>query len=261
MAVSLNHGRKTALEKDAAAPRAVTGTPEAFETCVIREDMKITHASSFTNTQLTAELSRLAHREPEATVAFIVHLAEFDLRRLHQGAGFTSLFAYCVRVLHFSEDAACSRIAAARIARRYPVVLDMLTDGRLSPTTARLLKRHLTRENHQELLAAASGKKEARSGRAARPALSTTGRALVRARAAGLFDGDVRTERFLDAAGAPHRQYAVRVACPPLARGDAAPAARWPASATRSDSPPAEKVWKSCASPRTCSATRSPAET
>lgn len=120
--------------------------------------MKITHASSLTNTQLVAEVSRLAGGEREATVALLVHLAEFDARRLHEGAGFQSLFDYCMRVLHFSEDAATNRIAAARVARRYPVVLDMLIDGRLSPTTTRLLKRYLTPENHQELLAAASGK-------------------------------------------------------------------------------------------------------
>jgi hypothetical protein len=77
--------------------------------------MKITHASSLTNPQLTAELSRLAHAERQATVALIVHLAEFDARRL-------------------------------------------LADGRLSPTTARLLKRYLTKANHEELLGAACGK-------------------------------------------------------------------------------------------------------
>src|SRR6266446_444310 len=120
--------------------------------------MKITHAASLTNPQLTAELGRLAHAERQATVALIVHLAEFDARRLHLGAGFPSLYDYCMRVLHFTEDIACNRIAAARIARRHPVVLEMLGDGRLSPTTARLLKRYLTRANHEELRAAACWK-------------------------------------------------------------------------------------------------------
>jgi hypothetical protein len=82
------------------------GHGEAFKKCVIRGDMKITHASSLTNSQLVAEVSRLAGGEREATVALLVHLAEFDARRLHEGAGFQSLFDYCMRVLHFSEDAA-----------------------------------------------------------------------------------------------------------------------------------------------------------
>jgi hypothetical protein len=61
-------------------------------------------------------------------------------------------------VLHLSEDAVYNRIKAARAARDYPVIIDSLESGALSPTTVRLLAPRLTQENHQELLAAASGK-------------------------------------------------------------------------------------------------------
>jgi hypothetical protein len=63
-----------------------------------------------------------------------------------------------VEELHLSEDAACNRIEAARAARAFPAVLDMLATGTLSPTTARMLRPHLTSENHSEMLAVASGK-------------------------------------------------------------------------------------------------------
>ena len=120
--------------------------------------MLITHASHLDDPELTAELSRLAHCEREATAALIVHLAEFDTRRLFEGAGYSSLFKYCMAVLRLSEDAVYNRIKAARAARRYPVIVDRLESGALSPTTVRLLAPRLTPENHQELLAAASGK-------------------------------------------------------------------------------------------------------
>jgi hypothetical protein len=116
------------------------------------------NASSLTDDALTVEIGRLAGREREATAVLIVHLAEFDARRLYEGAGYSSMFSYCRRVLRLSEDAACNRIKAARMVRRYPTIVDMLIDGALSPTTVRLLARYLTRENHEELLAAASGK-------------------------------------------------------------------------------------------------------
>jgi hypothetical protein len=120
--------------------------------------MTITHASSLTDSQLLTEIPRLARGEREATVALIAHLAEFDARRLFEGEGFSSTFKYCLEVLRLSEDAAFNRIEAARAARRYPGVLDMLTAGTLSPTTARMLARHLTEDNHEELLATAAGK-------------------------------------------------------------------------------------------------------
>src|ERR1051325_5684678 len=109
--------------------------------------MKITDAHSLDDSLLTARLRALAGAEREATVALIVHLAEFDERQLYRGAGFPSLFQYCVEVLRLSEDAAANRIAAARMARRFPGIVDRLIAGSISPTTARLIAKHATSEN------------------------------------------------------------------------------------------------------------------
>ena len=116
------------------------------------------HPTLLADDALTAELGLLAGREREATAAFIVHLAEFDARRLYEGAGYQSMFSYCRAVLRLSEDAAYNRIKAARAARLFPAIVAMLADGQLSPTTVRLLAPHLTVENHEALLAAAAGK-------------------------------------------------------------------------------------------------------
>ncbi|PYQ51724.1 MAG: hypothetical protein DMF78_12770 [Acidobacteria bacterium] len=123
--------------------------------CVMKTMSATTH---LTDAELVHVLGRLAHGERQATVTLIAHLAEFDARRLYAAAGFGSTFKYCVKVLRLSEDAAVNRIEAARAARRFPAVLDMLVSGALSPTTARMLARHLTAENHDAVLAAASGK-------------------------------------------------------------------------------------------------------
>src|SRR5438477_10046121 len=100
--------------------------------------MKITDAFHLSDRELTMALNGLAQGEREATVALIVHLAEFDARRLYEPAGFSSLFKYCRAVLCLSEDAVYNRIEAARAARRYPVIVEMLMAGSLSPTTARM---------------------------------------------------------------------------------------------------------------------------
>ena len=120
--------------------------------------MMMTNASRLDNAELTAELSRLARCEREATAALIVHLAEFDARRLHEGEGYSSLFRYCMAVLHLSEDAVYNRINAMRAARRYPAIIEGLESGAFSLTTVKLLAPHLTAENHAGLLAAACGK-------------------------------------------------------------------------------------------------------
>ena len=132
--------------------------PGASEMTMVENSMKITHASTLNDAALVSALTRLARTEREATVALIVHLAEFDSRRLYAGLGFQSTWAYCMEILRLSEDATCNRIETARMARKYPVVLDMLETGTLSPTTARLLAKRLTDENVEVLLAEASGK-------------------------------------------------------------------------------------------------------
>jgi hypothetical protein len=125
---------------------------------MVENSMKITHPSTLNDAALVSILTRLARTEREATVTLIVHLAEFDSRRLYAGLGFQSTWAYCREVLRLSEDATCNRIETARMARKYPAVLDMLETGTLSPTTARLLAKRLTDENHEVLLAEVSGK-------------------------------------------------------------------------------------------------------
>ena len=108
---------------------------------------------------LLAAVNRLARCERNATADLIAHLAELDARRLYLGAGFASLFVYCIVVLRLSEHEAYNRIEAARAARRFPVILDLLRDGSVNLTTIRLLAPRLGAENHQELLAAASGRR------------------------------------------------------------------------------------------------------
>jgi hypothetical protein len=75
---------------------------------------------------LLVEVKRLAEHERQATVHLIAYLAELDARRLYLGEGCSSLFSYCRQILRLSEHAAYGRIEAARAARRFPVILELL---------------------------------------------------------------------------------------------------------------------------------------
>jgi len=108
-----------------------------------------THLS---NQELLAEVQLLAQRERHATAQLIASLIELDVRRLYLGAGYSSLFTYCTQVLRLSEHAAYGRIEAARAARRFPVILNLLDDGAITLTTVGLLSPHLTPDNHVAVL-------------------------------------------------------------------------------------------------------------
>ena len=102
--------------------------------------------------ELLAEVARLAASERAATVRLIAALAEVDSRRLYLGQGCSSLFVYCTTLLRLSEHAAYGRIEAARAARRFPVLLEMLARGELTLTSLCLVAPHLTEPNHLDVL-------------------------------------------------------------------------------------------------------------
>jgi hypothetical protein len=123
---------------------------------MLRMHMTIAIPSHLSDSALIAEVTRCARDERHATAQLVAHLAELDVRQLYLGAGKPTLFAYCRDVLGLSDDAAYTRVEAARTCRLFPQVLEQLVDGSLTITSVRLLARLLTAENHRELLAAAS---------------------------------------------------------------------------------------------------------
>jgi hypothetical protein len=108
--------------------------------------------------ELMARIRQIAARERGEVVLFVGHLAELDTRDVHLRAGHGSLFAYCRDAVALSEQEAYNRVAVARAARRFPMVLDMLEAGALNLTTVRLLAPRLTPENHRAALESARGK-------------------------------------------------------------------------------------------------------
>jgi hypothetical protein len=114
-------------------------------------------AAALTDADLFRRVEHLG-QERSRSVELIAHLSVLDARHAYVSKGYGSLFAYCTDALRLSEDAAYSRILAARLARRFPVILELLVDGSVSLTTVRLLAAYLTPDNHHTVLAEAVGK-------------------------------------------------------------------------------------------------------
>jgi 5-methylcytosine-specific restriction endonuclease McrA len=85
-------------------------------------------------------------------------IAEVERRRLYAPAGHPSMFEFCVRELHLSEDAAYKRIRVARAARRYPQALAALADGRVHLSGLTMLAHYFKIAPIDELLTAATHK-------------------------------------------------------------------------------------------------------
>lgn len=93
--------------------------------------------------------------EREHLVEILAIIGELHERRAALPRGFTSLFVYCTQSLGYCERTAYRRIAAAKAARRLPLILERLRAGKAHLTAIVLLGEHMTLENHESLLARA----------------------------------------------------------------------------------------------------------
>jgi hypothetical protein len=108
--------------------------------------------------ELQVELRMLLANGARTEARVVAHLAEVDARKLHLTMGASSLFDYCLTRLELSNNEAFHRITAARLARKFPLIFEMLERRDVHLTAVCLLRDYLTVENHQELLRKASHK-------------------------------------------------------------------------------------------------------
>jgi hypothetical protein len=117
---------------------------------------EIARVRALSDAELLLGMNALLIRSRRAVADVVAHLGEVEERRLHLLGGYGSMFAYCVSKLKMSEDEAYRRLEVARLARRFPRLLERLAAGEISLSVAALLRRHLTEENHEALLSAVS---------------------------------------------------------------------------------------------------------
>jgi len=145
--------------------------------------------SRFTDAELVNRLERLVQADRSLSAKLLLHLGELDARGVFRELGFSSMFEYCVRALCMSEAEAYLRIYAARLGRRFPLVVERLAANALHLSAIKLLAPHLTADNCVELLDRARGKSKRQLEQmvaelAPRPDVPATMRRLPEARGA-----------------------------------------------------------------------------
>jgi 5-methylcytosine-specific restriction endonuclease McrA len=97
--------------------------------------------------ELLSNTRILVGKSNQVFAALLAHLAEVDARGLHRTRACASLYTYCIYELRFSEDAAARRAGAAKLVKRFPILLDAIANGELHLTGLLMLGPHLTAEN------------------------------------------------------------------------------------------------------------------
>ncbi len=121
-----------------------------------KDDLK--SLSALSDDELLVRLADVSKQSRRGEAVLVAHIAEVDARRLYAKEASPSMFSYCMDVLHLSEAEAYRRISAARLSRRFPMLLAMLEDGRIHLCGITVISKHLTEANCEEVLARATHK-------------------------------------------------------------------------------------------------------
>jgi hypothetical protein len=111
--------------------------------------------NELSDAELLTATRRLVGRSNQLLASLLAHLGEVEARGIHRVRACASLYAYCIYELRFSEDEAFRRVSAARLVRRFPVLLKFLAAGELHLTGLLMLGPLLTPDNLGEVLARA----------------------------------------------------------------------------------------------------------
>ena len=129
--------------------QASAGANEVVVKLVPGGDAGLAHLS---DRELLANTRELVGRSNQVFAALLAHLAEVDARGLHRTRACASLYTYCMYALRFSEDAAARRAGAAKLVKRFPLLLPAIANGELHLTGLLMLGPHFTPENIIEVL-------------------------------------------------------------------------------------------------------------
>src|SRR5687767_14290463 len=124
--------------------------------------------AALSDAELLTATRRLVGRSNRLLASLLAHLAEVEARGIHRTRACSSLYAYCIYELRFSEDEAFRRVSAARLVRRFPVLLVAIAAGELHLTGLLMLGPHLTNENLAEVLTRAKHRTKKEIGRLVR---------------------------------------------------------------------------------------------
>ncbi len=85
-----------------------------------------------TDNTLLNDTKSLAHQYRKVTIELIHHLKEIESRKLFSELGYSSLFAYVVQELGFSESSASRRLDAMKLIKEIPEIEKKIETGDLT---------------------------------------------------------------------------------------------------------------------------------
>lgn len=87
---------------------------------------------NISNGELISRMEKLVRTERKITHLILLHILEFEDRKLYADLGFDGMYSYLTRGLGYSEASAYRRLQSARLLRQVPQAADKIENGSLN---------------------------------------------------------------------------------------------------------------------------------
>jgi len=111
-----------------------------------------------TDAELLARVDSVAVSSRTMLANLLRFLLEVERRDLHLKEACSSLAEFCRRKLQLTPSEGRRRARVVRVAKSFPIVIDLIASGDLSLSSIERVAKRLTKENHRELLSAITNK-------------------------------------------------------------------------------------------------------
>jgi len=106
--------------------------------------------TALSDSQLLNEIQLLVAQERKLTSVVLWHLKEIEQRMLHLKKGYSSIFEYAVKELHYSEASAARRVGAMRLLKDCPEISKSIEEGTLNLSSVTAVQTFLRREENEK---------------------------------------------------------------------------------------------------------------
>lgn len=101
---------------------------------------------NISNSDLSLRLEKLVRTERKVTHLVLLHIWEFEARKLYAELGYDRMYSYLTKHLGYSENCAYARLQSARLLNKTPEVLQKLENGSINLTQLTQIQKCLRNE-------------------------------------------------------------------------------------------------------------------
>ncbi len=105
--------------------------------------------TNVSNSEMQRRMKKLVRTERKITHLVLLHILEFESRKLYADLGYDRMYSYLTKHLGYSDFCAYARLQSAQMLKKAPVISEKLEDGSLNLTQLAEMRKCIRHEEQK----------------------------------------------------------------------------------------------------------------